>query len=226
MSSGADTILTLVRHGHTEWNGLGRYQGLAPVPLSERGRLQAEHLAQALAPGDPMGDPVSRPIQAIYSSDLLRCRQTAAPIAAALGLPVQFDPRLREADYGHWQGLTREEAARWDPEAYAAYRADPDGVAIPGGESHQMLANRVLAALADVLARHGGEHVLLVTHGGPLRAILEHYDLWQGGHPPGNASRTVIAVSPAGRAEVLLMGDVAHLPAALQPDRSGTTFIA
>lgn len=223
MSSSADTILTLVRHGHTEWNGLGRYQGMAPVPLSERGRLQAEYLARALASG---GDLVDRPIQTIYSSDLLRCRQTAAPIAAALGLAVLFDPRLREADYGHWQGLTREEAARWDPEAYAAYRADPDNVAIPGGESHRMLASRVLAALADALGRHRGEHVLLVTHGGPLRAILEHYGLWQGGHPPGNASRTVIAVSPAGGAKALMMGDVAHLPAALQPDQSGTTFIA
>lgn len=223
MSSGAETIITLVRHGHTEWNGLGRYQGLAPVPLSEQGRLQAEHLARALASS---GGPMGRPIQAIYSSDLLRCRQTAAPIAAALGLAVLFDLRLREADYGHWQGLTREEAARWDPEAYAAYRADPDNVAIPGGESHRLLANRVLAALADTLTQHGGGHVLLVTHGGPLRAILEHFGLWQGGHPPGNASRTVIAVSPAGRVKMLLMGDVAHLPPALQPDQSGTTFIA
>ncbi len=221
MGENRRTLLTLVRHGHTEWNGLGRYQGMAPVPLSERGRVQAEYLARALAGGAP-----EAPIRAIYSSDLLRCRQTVEPIAMALDLPVVFDPRLREADYGHWQGLTREEAARWDAEAYAAYRADPDGVAIPGGESHHMLATRVGAALADVLARHRGEHVLLVTHGGPLRAILEHYGLWRGGHPPGNASRTMIAVSPDGRATALFIGDVSHLPAALQPDLSGTTFIA
>jgi probable phosphoglycerate mutase len=164
-----NTRLTLVRHGHTEWNSLGRYQGHAPIPLSEIGRAQAGYLATALAK--------AAPIAALYSSDLLRCCQTAGPIAAALGLEVQLDPRFREIDYGTWQGLTRGEVVELDPENYAAYIADPMKVSIPGGESQQMLAARVLAGLGEVLAAHAGEHVCIVTHGGPIREILRRFDL-------------------------------------------------
>lgn len=212
------TILTLIRHGHTDWNALGRYQGSAPIPLSQRGLDQAARLEDALRPGPR--------IDAAYCSDLARCRQTIAPLAAAFGLSVAYDTRLREVDYGHWQGLTRAEAAAWDSAAFAAYSADPEHTAIPGGESQRMLAARVLAALEDILADHRGRHILIVTHGGPIRAILTHYGLWRGGIPSGNASRTVLHISPAGTARLVLDGDVAHLPPELAPDPTGTTFIA
>lgn len=211
------TILTLIRHGHTEWNALGRYQGYAPIPLSQRGLAQAACLAAALA-ADP-------PPDAAYCSDLARCRQTIAPLAAALSLPVTHDARLREVDYGHWQGLTRAEAAAWDSVAFAAYSADPENTVIPGGESQGRLAARVLAALADILAAHSGARIVVVTHGGPIRAILRHYGLWRGGTPSGNASRTELHISPAGAARLVLDGDVSHLPPALTPEPTGTTFI-
>lgn len=214
-----NTRLTLVRHGHTEWNSLGRYQGHAPTPLSEIGRAQAAYLAAALVK--------AAPIAALYSSDLLRCRQTAGPIAAALGLDVRRDPRFREINYGTWQGLTRGEVAELDPENYAAYMADPMNVSIPGGESQRMLAARVLAGLGDILAAHAGEHVCIVTHGGPIREILRRFDLWGGGMPAGNASLTELrVVSETGMAELLCLMDTSHLPPNLRPDGQGTCFIS
>lgn len=214
-----NTRLTLVRHGHTDWNSLGRYQGHAPTPLSEIGRAQAAYLATALAK--------AAPIAALYSSDLLRCRQTAAPIAAALGLEVRLDPRFREIDYGTWQGLTRGEVAELDPENYMAYVADPVNVSIPGGESQRMLAARVLAGLTDVLTAHAGEHICIVTHGGPIREILRCFDLWGGGIPAGNASWTELRiVNNTTAAELLRLMDTSHLPPDLRSDGQGTRFIS
>lgn len=211
------TLVTLVRHGHTRWNGLRLYQGYAPIPLSPRG------LEQAVALGQALGNDAT--IRAVYSSDLLRCRQTVEPAAAVLGLTVQSDIRLRETDYGNWQGLTRAEAEAWDSEAFARYQADPERVAVPGGESQQDLSRRVLAVLDEILTSTAGGHALVVTHGGPLRVILRHYGLWGGGRPSGNASRTVIEVQ-GHQAILRLDGDVTHLPLELRPDPSGTTFLA
>ncbi len=212
------TLLTMIRHGHTTWNAQGRYQGNAPIPLSDRGRAQAACLAEALAQENT--------IRAIYSSDLVRCRQTAEPLGMALGLPVQFDARFRETHYGRWQGMTLDEIKAYDSEALLAYQADPFTVPVPEGESQQMLQARVVAALKEALHQHAGDHLVLVTHGGPVREILRHFDLWQGGLPSGNASRTVLQLTEDGSSAVLLMGgDVSHLPPSLQPDLSGTTFL-
>ncbi len=213
-----NTRLTLVRHGHTDWNGLGRYQGHAPIPLSERGLAQARCLAEALGQDGS--------IAAVYSSDLLRCRQTAEPIAARLGLAVRCDPRFRELNYGNWQGMTLAEVQRLDPERFAAYRANPAGVTVPGGESQHMLAERVLAGLRDLLAAEAGRHVVLVSHGGPLREVLRFFGLWSGELPAGNATRSAIEVGEDGRsASLLAFGDASHLPPELRPDTAGTTFL-
>ena len=207
-----------MRHGHTEWNQLGRYQGHAPTPLSTRGLAQVTHLAAALA-----GDTT---LAAVVSSDLLRCRQTAEPIAAPHGLAVRHDPRFREMDYGNWQGLTAAELAELDAEHYAAYRSDPAGTLVPGGESRLMLAERVLAGLADLLRAEQGRHVVLVSHGGPLREVLRHFGLWTGDRPAGNASLTVVEVADDRQsARLVCLGDVTHLPPELRPDTSGTSFL-
>ncbi|MBN2469465.1 MAG: histidine phosphatase family protein [Anaerolineae bacterium] len=205
------TTLTIVRHGVTDWNLEGRAQGHAPTPLNLEGHGQARHLAHALA--------ADGAIDAIYCSDLLRCRQTADPISEALGLAVRLDERLREIDLGNWQGLTRVEWEAWDPERYAAFAADPVNVPFPGGENRPMLARRVLAAVDDILDAHAGQHVLVVTHGGPVRAILRHYGQWPGkssttGSPAVlNTSRSTLLIgddqSCTGATAVL---DVSHLP--------------
>ncbi len=203
--------VTLIRHGLTEWNAQGRAQGHAPVPLSEQGQEQARLLAGALRG--------QQGITALYSSDLLRCRQTAAPLQAVLGLELRLDERFREIDLGNWQGLGRAEWEAYDSDNYAAYVADPVNVPFPGGENRPMLTARVMAGLRDVAAAHPGEHVLVVTHGGPIRAVLRYYDHWPyrpwtGGSPPvTNTSRTTLEIAPDGRSAALLtLLDTSHLP--------------
>ncbi|MGQ9851316.1 MAG: histidine phosphatase family protein [Aggregatilineaceae bacterium] len=159
------TRVLCIRHGETDWNAAGRWQGHAPVPLNAVGRAQSQALASYLARN-------GWPLAALYSSDLPRALQTAQAIAEALGLPVRPDARLREIDLGEWQGLTREEVLAWDAERYAAYLADRDHVPTPNGETHLALRTRVLAAFDDITSRHAGQTVALVTHGGTLGVLL------------------------------------------------------
>ncbi len=159
------TRVLCIRHGETDWNAAGRWQGHAPVPLNPAGLAQSRALAHYLARN-------GWPIKAIYSSDLPRAMQTAQAIAAALGLTVHPDARLREIDLGEWQGLTREEVLAWDGERYAAHQADRDHVPTPNGETHLALRARVLAAFDEITAHHAGQTVALVTHGGTLGVLL------------------------------------------------------
>ncbi len=211
-----DTMLTLVRHGQSIWNADGRGQGQGPIPLSELGHRQAERLAEYLGAenGSSHG-----PVTAFFCSDLVRCRQTAAPLAAIVPLPIQYDSRLREIDIGHWQGMTVVERQTFDPEAYAAHQEafekNPECARYPGGESRNDMRQRVAAALEEIIRKHAGGHVLMVTHGGPIRLILDTLGVYPVGEPLPcwNTSRTVLSVRESGdRAEALLLVDVQHLP--------------
>ena len=154
--------LLLARHGETDWNRTHRWQGFTGPPLNETGRRQAEELAAKVDDLD-----------AIYSSDSERARETARIVAARLGLSVTEDPRLREVNFGEWEGLTRQEInerysgafSRWD----ACELAEPTG-----GESDAAMAERVLQALSEIADRHAHERVLVVTSGGPIRAVQAH----------------------------------------------------
>ena len=145
------TTLLLVRHGETDWNAEGRWQGHADVPLNERGRTQARALAERLA-GDGRVD-------IVYASDLARARETAEIAALRLGVEFVLDPDLREIDVGSREGRTWSEIddeAQWDGEPAAAH------------------AERVLHALQRIAGAHPGRRVLVVTHGGSVRRIHEH----------------------------------------------------
>lgn len=155
--------LILVRHGATAWNAEERYQGQADVPLGEIGRRQAVALGRRLA---------RKEIDAIYASDLQRAWETATVIAARHDLPVCSEPRLREIDFGAWEGLTYGEIRQRTPQALAAWEADPQSVTPPGGESLGQVAARVQAVLDDVARTHRGQTVLLVAHGGSLQVLL------------------------------------------------------
>src|SRR5437764_14486972 len=146
------TTLLLVRHGETDWNAERRWQGHADVPLNERGREQAQWLADSF-PGDA--------VDAIYASDLARARETAEILGARLGRPVVVDPDLREIDVGSREGLTGEEvgAREWDGESYEAHR------------------HRTARARARIVAGHPGSRVVVVAHGGTLRRMHEHVGL-------------------------------------------------
>jgi broad specificity phosphatase PhoE len=152
------TIL-LVRHGETDWNRERRWQGHAERPLNETGRTQARELAERLAEDPP---------EAIVSSDLGRARETAEIVGARLGLPVELDPRLREVDVGEWSGLTMAEIEVRYPEAMR--RRLQGGTGWEEGETYEEMGARVLAALHEIASRHTGR-VLVVTHGGAMRAV-------------------------------------------------------
>ena len=156
------TSILLARHGETEWNRIGRWQGHADPPLNETGRRQAEELAESLR-----GESIS----AVYSSDLARASATAHIVAARLGLPVVEDRALREVDVGSWSGLTREEVANRFPEGFALFLAGKTG---HDGETRKQFVERVVAATHRIAAEHAGERILLVTHGGVIRALRRH----------------------------------------------------
>jgi probable phosphoglycerate mutase len=160
------TRALLIRHGETDWNATGRWQGNAPVPLNDAGLAQARALATYLA-AQPQR------IDVLYSSPLPRARQSAQAIADALRLPVLTDERLREVDLGDWQGLSRVEVEAWDAERFAAYQADWYNMPIPNGESRRDLQARARAAFDDITARHPGGTIGIVSHGGTLGMLIE-----------------------------------------------------
>lgn len=157
------TRICLVRHGETAWNAEKRIQGQTDIALDPSGLLQAEATAQWLA---------RHQVGALYSSDLLRARQTAARIADALDLPLSMLPALRERRYGFFEGLTYNEARARHPEDYYAFETrDPDYAFPDGGESLQQLHARVTGQLQRLATDHAGQTVVLVTHGGVLDIV-------------------------------------------------------
>jgi 2,3-bisphosphoglycerate-dependent phosphoglycerate mutase len=157
--------MILVRHGETDWNRDGRWQGQADAPLNERGREQARRLRDQLA-----GEPVA----AIYASDLSRARETAEIIAASIGRPVEVDRRLREVHVGGWSGLTTAEIESLFPDDVTRWYEGDASHAFDGGETYAAMGGRVVTALEEIAARHPSEQVLVVLHGGPIRALLAH----------------------------------------------------
>ncbi|WP_133512947.1 histidine phosphatase family protein [Candidatus Thiosymbion oneisti] len=153
------TRITLIRHGETDWNAEGRLQGHLQVLLNRRGRAQAEALATCLQ---------DTGFDAVYSSDLLRALQTAWTIVRYNGQQVRADARLREWDLGVLVGLSRAQAERDQPQATRIRREHLVDEPIPGGESLRRRFERVTGAVAEIAARHRGECILVVSHGGPL----------------------------------------------------------
>ncbi|WP_225781051.1 histidine phosphatase family protein [Xenophilus sp. Marseille-Q4582] len=156
------TRLLAVRHGETAWNADGRLQGHLDIPLNDRGLWQAERTGAALA---------EESIGAIYASDLQRAWQTAQAIAQAQAQPpiVQADERLRERAFGDFQGRLFTEIEADRPEDARRWRQrDPDFVPPGGGESLRQFRDRVVGAAAELAARHPGQLVLLVAHGGVM----------------------------------------------------------
>jgi probable phosphoglycerate mutase len=154
------TTLLLVRHGETDWNRDGRWQGGSDTRLNELGREQARALA-----GELDGS-----IDVLYSSDLARASETAEIVAERLGLEVRLDPRLRERSFGSWEGLTSPEIEERFPDAHRRWQAG-EGPGADDAEPFDAFADRVSGFLTDVLDRHPAESVLIVSHGGSIRVI-------------------------------------------------------
>jgi probable phosphoglycerate mutase len=153
------TRLIIWRHGRTAWNSENRVQGQTDVELDAVGREQAAAVAPRLAARHP---------DVIVSSDLLRARQTAEPLATLTGLPVRQDPRLRERDFGEWQGLSMVEVTERYPEAHARWRA-AQPVGSCGLEEVDDLGKRVAAALQETADQVPDGTVVVTTHGGAAK---------------------------------------------------------
>lgn len=151
------TRFVLIRHGETDWNLEGRWQGQADVPLNRHGLAQAHRMAQELSK--------TARLDAIYSSDLERARQTAAALESATGLPVRLDQRLREIHQGEWQGLLVSEIESRYDRIFELRSQDPWNVAPPGGETALQVRARVAAAFCDIVNCHPGGVVAVVAHG-------------------------------------------------------------
>lgn len=153
----------VARHGETDWNRERRWQGHRGPGLNQTGEAQAAALAGRL---EQIG------VDIVYTSDLPRAVQTANVVAERLGLPVEQDPAFREVDVGEWAGLTREEVAERDPEGFR--RWSEGGAGWQDGESYEDMHARVVAAYERVCALHADARVLIVAHGGTVRALTAH----------------------------------------------------
>ncbi len=209
------TIFYLIRHGETAWNALGRWQGHTDVPLSPVGEEQARRVAERLRISGAR-------FAALYSSDLMRAWATAEAIGAALGLAPQPVPKLRELDIGWWGGLTSVEIRERDPGTTALVERGEDPPR-GGAESLADLRRRAGAAVERLARAHPDQTLLVVTHGGVVRALLSSItaaapDLAAPQHHIGNTSITVVLRSPAGW-DIGVVNDMSHLEGSPQaPD--------
>jgi 2,3-bisphosphoglycerate-dependent phosphoglycerate mutase len=200
-----ETRFIAVRHGETAWNAQGRIQGHLDSPLNEEG------LAQALLVGERLA---RERIDALYCSDLGRVQQTVQPLVDRTGIAPQFSERLRERKLGVFQGLTSAECQARYAEDYARFHARDLDYKVPGGESIREVNARVAALFGELAARHPGQLVVAVTHGGVLDALYRFVT----GMPPErvrdfpiyNASLNWVRCR-AGNWEMERWGDISHL---------------
>lgn len=185
-----------MRHGRTRWNVSGRFQGRSDVGLSEEGRAQAQALSRALR---------DDALDAIYSSDLVRARETAGIVAATHDLDVRLDERLREFDFGDWEGLTWDEIASRFPNAAKSGRTAARAYAPEGGERFSTVCQRVLAFLEDARAS-SARRVVAVSHAGVLHAFA---DVLLG----DRVDATELSFAPASITRIAFKGDRALLVA-------------
>lgn len=203
------TRLCIVRHGETAWNAEHRVQGQLDVPLNDYGRRQAQAVAAVLG---------RERFSAIYSSDLGRARETAAPTAAALGLEVKLDPALRERHYGIFQTLTYADVKLKYPEDYARFERREPEFDFRTGESLRAFYERAVKCVQGIAAAHPGGEVLVFTHGGVLDKLYRYVTGLPLSAPREfripNCGINRLGAAP-GAWQILVWADVAHLDSAL-----------
>jgi broad specificity phosphatase PhoE len=159
------TQLVLIRHGQTQWNREGRWQGQADPPLNAFGRRQARRAAQALRGSG---------LDHLYTSDLRRALESARIIGAELGLAIIPEPRLREISLGRWQGMLSADIEAQYADEFRRWHTSPLTTRPPDGEDLHTLAARVLEAISEIALRHPDQRVGIVAHELPIAIILSH----------------------------------------------------
>ncbi|MYU52098.1 MULTISPECIES: bifunctional RNase H/acid phosphatase [Streptomyces] len=206
---GTPATFVLLRHGETALTPEKRFSGSGggDPELSAAGRRQATAAAAALA--------ARGTVQAVVSSPLRRCRETADTVAARLGLEVRIEDGLRETDFGAWEGLTFAEVRERHPEDLTAWLGSTKAAPTGGGESFATVARRVAVARDKLIARYTGKTVLLVTHVTPIKMLVR----LALGAPPESlyrmelsaASLSAVAYYADGNASLRLLNDTSHL---------------
>ena len=199
------TRLIVLRHGETAWNVDTRIQGQLDIGLNATGARQAQQLGAALA---------DETVAAVYASDLSRAWDTARAVAASLGLEVVAEPRLRERAFGHFEGRTFADIEANSPDEARRWRTRDPEFAPEGGESLIVFRQRVTAVAAELAARHPGDQVVLVAHGGVMDVLyraatgqeLQAPRTWH----LGNAAINRLLWTPQGFS-LVGWGDTAHL---------------
>ena len=154
----------LVRHGETQWNKLGKFQGQVDVALNQRGLAQARDAARAALTWRPA---------ALYSSPLRRTMQVAEEVSRKVGLPVAVDPRLMELNLGELEGATSQQMREEWSQVYRSWRENPGATVMPGGESMVQLRERVWQSFLEIEEAHSAdEAVLMVSHNFAIRCII------------------------------------------------------
>lgn len=214
------TTFYIIRHGQTDWNLQGRWQGKADIPLNDAGRMQAHRLARHLFAQGVRFD-------ALYSSDLKRAWETATLLSRHLGTLPEPLSALREIDVGAWSGLTRSEVRAQFPDLLERFESGEDVPRGGNGETFGQLYDRVISAVERLIIERPGQTIALVTHGGPARALLLHAARDKVGVLPrplhvGNTSLSVIACE-ANDWRVLRVNDMSHLDGTVEaPDMMET----
>jgi len=199
--------LHLVRHGQTDYSLANKFCGSIDPPLNATGRAMADALAARWG---------AEKWAAIYSSPRLRTRETAAPTAARAGVEVRLEEGLREIAYGEWEGRSESEVEAADGERFRAWAAHPARVAPPGGETAVQIAERALAAVDAIRARHPDGKVLLISHKATLRVLVcalmgIDVDLFRARIAQKVCAMSIVDFKSTGP-QLVVLGDTSHLP--------------
>ena len=200
------TTLIFIRHGETEWNRSGRWQGHADVPLSDEGREQARRLAGRLKSEGGTFD-------GIYASDLGRALETAQILAQELGLAVHPLVELREIHLGAWSGLTSDEIRTRFPEEWELAERGHDFRRGGHGESLADFRARIVRAVEHLVETHPDQRLLVATHGGAIRAMLYYVGEIIGQRQVGHIENTSLTevVFEDGVPRIVRANDITHL---------------
>ena len=200
------TRFYLIRHGETDWNKGGRYQGRTNIQLNDAGVEQARLLGERFK---------YFPLDVVYVSPLDRAVATAEPVAASHGLTPIKDEHFIEINFGEWEGHTIEELSEKFGRAYTDFFKDPFDHPVPGEGSFQIAMNRAIEGFNILAERHKGQNVAIVSHGGLLRVmlvgLLEMDDAFYRKTWMTNTSITMLDVMEDGRKLLMTLNDKAHL---------------
>jgi broad specificity phosphatase PhoE len=198
--------LLLIRHGHTEWNELGKAQGRTDIPLSKTGHEQAQALADALRNEKP---------EAVYTSPLRRAVDTARYIGIASSADVIVEDALTEIQFGEWEGLSFEQIGKTYRGVYAVWRDTPFDCSVPKAESLKEVLDRCVDLLDIWQKRHKDGTIAVISHTLPIKMMIAYLI----GLPYNrihalrldNTGRTELIVKPDGRNILTVMNDTSHL---------------